>query len=178
MTDTSTIPDVLHGHHRGRSRSRRRSHSVNSYNMPLLRGWNGNCSVRNPHPNPWDVVPRTTRSLWSARELWIIRTNLGSYPGQPGSNPGQYAGSQYGGGVPMSMHGGGTAYAGSDPGGPIGSGGYVKQHSYLWLCTPRPRSVSMSMPGHYPPHPILRGYDDGRASSRPRLCPRVCRKVR
>ncbi|KAK0438701.1 uncharacterized protein EV420DRAFT_1208465 [Desarmillaria tabescens] len=87
----------------------------------------------------------------------------GSYPGQPGSYPGQYAGSQYGGGVPMSMHGGGTTYAGSDPGGPMGSGGYVTTQLPMAM---RPRSVSMSMPGHYPHTPYSAGgYDDWRGSS-------------
>ncbi len=147
--------DVLHGHHRGRSRSRRRSHSVNSYNMPYSGGGMATAQSAIPIPIPGMSYPGQP-GAYGQPGSYGSYGQPGSYPGQPGSYPGQYAGSQYGGGVPMSMHGGGTAYAGSDPGGPIGSGGYVNTQLPMAMHS-RPRSVSMSMPGHYPHTPYSGG---------------------
>ncbi|KAK0241982.1 hypothetical protein EDD85DRAFT_422283 [Armillaria nabsnona] len=147
--------DVLHGHHRGRSRSRRRSHSVNSYNMPYSGGGMATAPSAIPIPIPGMSYPGQP-GAYGQPGSYGSYGQPGSYPGQPGSYPGQYAGSQYGGGVPMSMHGGGTAYAGSDPGGPIGSGGYVNTQLPMAMHS-RPRSISMSMPGHYPHTPYSGG---------------------
>ncbi|KAG7446460.1 uncharacterized protein BT62DRAFT_119239 [Guyanagaster necrorhizus] len=142
--------DVLHGHRRGRSHSRHRSLSVSSYNMPYSGG--GIAPAPSTMPMP---IPGMASSIGYPGQPGSYGQpgNYGSYPGQPGSYPGQYAGSQYGGGMPMSMHGGGTAYAGSDPGGPINSGGYAAP----MVMHSRPRSVSMSMPGHYPHTPYSAG---------------------
>ncbi|KAK0225712.1 hypothetical protein IW262DRAFT_706270 [Armillaria fumosa] len=147
--------DVLHGHHRGRSRSRRRSLSVNSYNMPYSGGGMATAPSAMPIPISGMTYPGQP-GAYGQPGSYGSYGQPGSYPGQPGSYPGQYAGSQYGGGVPMSMHGGGTAYAGSDPGGPMGSGGYVTTQLPMAMHS-RPRSVSMSMPGHYPHTPYSGG---------------------
>ncbi|KAF8908808.1 hypothetical protein CPB85DRAFT_1308804 [Mucidula mucida] len=129
--------------HRGRSRSRRRSLSVSSYNHVNVPPMGGSAvgmpsggMMGTPYPG----------------QAGSYMGQPGSYPGQPGSYPGQsYVGSQYGGGggggMPVPMSAGG--YAASDPAGGYGTP-YPGQASGVPMVVPpmggRPRSMSMSVP--------------------------------